>query len=76
MIHVALMALATTLTWSVGGAKREALVYPPSQTSAKAPVIFAFHGHGGTMGTAASARGSRAESGGMIYRVAAPRDWE
>jgi polyhydroxybutyrate depolymerase len=36
--------------WTIDGVKREALVYvPPSAKSAPAPVIFAFHGHGGTM---------------------------
>jgi polyhydroxybutyrate depolymerase len=38
--------------WLVNGAKREALVYLPSK-KAGAPVIFAFHGHGGTMQHAA-----------------------
>lgn len=44
--------------WTVNGVKREALVYLPAPTptggAAKpAPVIFAFHGHGGTMRHAA-----------------------
>jgi polyhydroxybutyrate depolymerase len=44
-----------TMTWTVDGVRREALVYPPAPTfaAAKAPVIFAFHGHGGTMQRAA-----------------------
>jgi polyhydroxybutyrate depolymerase len=36
--------------WTVDGVVREALVYvPPSAKSTATPVIFAFHGHGGTM---------------------------
>ena len=36
--------------WKVDGVPREALVYVPSQaTSGKTPVVFAFHGHGGSM---------------------------
>jgi polyhydroxybutyrate depolymerase len=39
------------VTWKVGGDTREALVYNPSDT--KNPVIFAWHGHGGTSNFAA-----------------------
>jgi polyhydroxybutyrate depolymerase len=36
--------------WTVDGVVREALVYvPPHATTQPTPVIFAFHGHGGTM---------------------------
>lgn len=35
-------------TWTVGETKREALVVVPASGEAKRPVIFAFHGHGGT----------------------------
>jgi len=36
-------------TWDVDGVKREALVYPPSKPAAgKVPLVFDFHGHGGT----------------------------
>ncbi|MEP6668406.1 MAG: esterase [Chthoniobacter sp.] len=36
--------------WIVDGVTREALVYvPPTAKTAATPVIFAFHGHGGTM---------------------------
>src|SRR5689334_10335173 len=36
--------------WLVDGVAREAMVYvPPNVKSTAAPVIFAFHGHGGTM---------------------------
>jgi len=36
-------------TWNVGGTTREALVYvPASAKTISSPVIFAFHGHGGT----------------------------
>jgi polyhydroxybutyrate depolymerase len=40
--------------WNVDGVVREALVHVPPQTkSNSAPVVFAFHGHGGTMRLAA-----------------------
>jgi len=36
--------------WTIDGVKREALVYaPPAAHDQPSPVIFAFHGHGGTM---------------------------
>jgi len=52
-----LAAGPTTMTWTVDGVERQALVFAPSVPAttgaAKAPVIFGFHGHGGTMqGTA------------------------
>ena len=50
----ALAAEPTPTTWMIDGVQREALVYFPSTSSkAKAPVIFAFHGHGGNMHFAA-----------------------
>ena len=40
--------------WTVDGVVREALVYAPPQAKANpAPVVFAFHGHGGSMNNAA-----------------------
>jgi predicted esterase len=37
------------LTWTVAGVAREALVHPPvNGTGTASPVVFAFHGHGGT----------------------------
>jgi len=46
-----------TVRWTVEGAEREALVSPPSRrgTSGKAPLVFVFHGHGGSMRTASQA---------------------
>ena len=39
----------TQRVWEVDGVKREALVYAPSKmTGGKAPLVFDFHGHGGT----------------------------
>src|SRR3954469_21316070 len=36
-------------TWDVDGVKREALVYTPAKkTEGKLPLVFDFHGHGGT----------------------------
>ena len=41
-------------TWKIGGVERKAILYVPAAAStAKSPVIFAFHGHGGTMQFAA-----------------------
>ena len=37
-----------SLEWKVDGATRKALVHFPAVTNG-APIIFAFHGHGGTM---------------------------
>ena len=40
--------------WTVDGVVREALVYaPPQARTNAAPVVFAFHGHGGSMNNAA-----------------------
>lgn len=40
----------TLREWTVDGVKREALVYVPKQaTSEPTPLVFAFHGHGGSM---------------------------
>jgi polyhydroxybutyrate depolymerase len=40
--------------WIVEGVKREALVYAPAKSKTEAsPVVFAFHGHGGSMINAA-----------------------
>jgi polyhydroxybutyrate depolymerase len=39
----------TPRTWDVDGVKREALVFAPSKkTAGKVPLVFDFHGHGGT----------------------------
>ncbi len=45
----------TTMTWTVDGVQRQALVFAPAPaTNAHPlPLVFAFHGHGGTMQTAA-----------------------
>lgn len=58
-VTVGLLALAqnpTPRTWDVNGVQREALVYSPSKkTDGKVPLVFDFHGHGGTMRHAARA---------------------
>jgi polyhydroxybutyrate depolymerase len=42
------------LTWTVDGVSREALVHVPAKVPAGgAPLVFAFHGHGGSMAQAA-----------------------
>jgi polyhydroxybutyrate depolymerase len=44
----------TRREWTIEGAAREALLYVPTPAkSTPAPVVFAFHGHGGTMRNAA-----------------------
>ena len=44
----------TKMEWKVDGVTREAIIYVPAAAKATAtPVIFAFHGHGGTMNHAA-----------------------
>ena len=47
---------AEVIKWTVEGMQREALVFPPSRGAGagKAPVVFAFHWHGGTMEKAAA----------------------
>ena len=46
------------MTWTVGELQREAIVYPPSKKSDEpAPVVFGFHGHGGSSRNAASSFG-------------------
>ena len=48
-------AQGTTMTWTVDGVPRTALVFAPQPTAVggPSPLIFAFHGHGGTSQTAA-----------------------
>ncbi len=36
------------MKWTVGDVERTALVYMPNKLAEKNPVVFAFHGHGGT----------------------------
>ncbi len=44
----------TRREWTIDGVTRTALVYVPEKAKADAtPVVFAFHGHGGTMASAA-----------------------
>src|SRR5215831_20946158 len=49
------LAQGTTMTWTVDGVSRTALVFAPKPTAAgyKVPLVFAFHGHGGNMQAAA-----------------------
>ena len=45
----------TRMEWKVDGTIREALVYTPAAArKVSSPVVFAFHGHGGTMRYAAA----------------------
>src|SRR5215471_2711800 len=52
-------AQGVTMTWTVDGATRTALVFAPPQAAGvaahKVPLVFAFHGHSGTSQTAAAA---------------------
>ena len=45
----------TTMTWTVDGVQRQALVFAPAPATNAHPVplVFAFHGHGGSMQAAA-----------------------
>jgi polyhydroxybutyrate depolymerase len=47
------------MDWTVAGRRREALVFPPASNAAveKHPLIFAWHGHGGTIQGAAQDMG-------------------
>jgi polyhydroxybutyrate depolymerase len=47
-------AQGTVMTWTVDGVQRTALVFapPPATSAVKHPLVFAFHGHGGTMQSA------------------------
>ena len=45
-------ASLTSMEWNIDGTTRRALVHLPATTNG-APIIFAFHGHGGTMNFAA-----------------------
>lgn len=56
MWTLCLVAAAEPLSmdWEVEGRRREALIYPPAAaTEAAVPVVFVFHGHGGTARNAA-----------------------
>lgn len=57
LIVAAPLPAQTTMTWTVDGVQREALVFAPKPVPATAVVpqalIFAFHGHGGNMQAAA-----------------------
>lgn len=57
LLTISTAQAADTLTrrqWTVDGFVREALVYvPPQARTNAAPVVFAFHGHGGSMKNAA-----------------------
>ena len=45
----------TRMEWNIAGDTREALVYvPPAAKTSPCPLVFAFHGHGGTMNGAAA----------------------
>ena len=46
------------MKWTIGDTVREAMVYLPATAKTKgSPVIFVFHGHGGTMGNMFKGRG-------------------
>jgi polyhydroxybutyrate depolymerase len=43
------LAQGTVMTFNVDGVKRQALVFAPKDTKERAPLVFAWHGHGGNM---------------------------
>ena len=46
------------MQWTVNDTVREAMVYiPENAKTTSTPIIFVFHGHGGTMGNMARSRG-------------------
>ncbi|WP_205940817.1 alpha/beta hydrolase family esterase [Pedobacter paludis] len=52
------MPRAKLMKWKVDDTTREALVYIPADAKTKSsPIIFVFHGHGGTMGNMFKSRG-------------------
>ena len=54
LANLSAAAALTLREWKIDGVPREALVYLPSAAKTKAaPVVFAFHGHGGSMTNAA-----------------------
>ncbi|WP_225872258.1 alpha/beta hydrolase family esterase [Pedobacter frigidisoli] len=54
----ALVAPVKVMHWVVGDTSREAMIYIPTTAKTKAtPIIFVFHGHGGTMGNMFRSRG-------------------
>src|SRR5437762_8127633 len=42
------------MDWTIEGGKRETLVIAPAKATAAPPLVFAVHGHGGTMQRAAT----------------------
>jgi polyhydroxybutyrate depolymerase len=48
LVQAADAAALAAMEWTVDGTSRKALVHLPADTNG-APIIFAFHGHGGTM---------------------------
>jgi polyhydroxybutyrate depolymerase len=50
-------AQGTVETWNISGVTREAIVFAPKPTAAgeRHPLVFAWHGHGGSMNTASQA---------------------
>ncbi|QDV25175.1 alpha/beta hydrolase family esterase [Aureliella helgolandensis] len=50
---VPVASTASERTWEVEGKQRKAIVYTPAEaTTHPTPLVFVFHGHGGTMGRA------------------------
>jgi len=48
--HLAVAQESKTHDWTIDGVKRQAIIKPPlKKGTGPAPVIFGFHGHGGTM---------------------------
>ena len=49
--HTASAQGAKIMTWTVGGDRRQAIVYAPSAAAAgnRAPLVLSFHGHGDDM---------------------------
>jgi polyhydroxybutyrate depolymerase len=50
----AAFAQGRVMTFTVDGVKRQALVFAPKDSKEKAPLVFAWHGHGGNMSNASN----------------------
>lgn len=61
LLFVAVALDPERMEWKVGDVKREAMVYAPTKETESPPLVFAFHGHGGGMKSAASSFGFHKE---------------
>jgi len=67
-------AEGTVVTWDVDGVTREALIFTPASAKdeKKHPLIFAFHGHGGSMNGARAWGYERLWPEALVVRLVVP----